>query len=257
MNLGKRLAIELFVATGVGAVLGLFGPFGSYASDLTPRMVNWIGFIVVGYLIFRPMIIVSGWLSEQTGMARWMARGFAMALASLPMTFMVIWMMNGFRLGWPRVQSEVVVLYGQVLLIGALVNWLFHVVFGKDAIPTEARTPPSPETPAPVPAKSDPPFFERLPAGFGPLLALAGEDHYVRAYGVERNTLILIRLRDAIAELEGVEGMQVHRSWWVARGAIQGKQRDGRNLRLVLKDATNVPVSREGAKLLAAQGWLG
>ncbi len=33
----------------------------------------------------------------------------------------------------------------------------------------------------------------------------------------DRSVLVLMPLRQAIAELEGVEGMQVHRSWWVVR----------------------------------------
>lgn len=255
MNLGKRLAIELFVATGVGAVLGLFGPFGSYVSPLAPRMANWMAFIVAGYLIFRPVIIVSGWLTDQTGIATWMARGIALALASLPTTFMVIWMSNGFRLGWPNDQGEVAVLYGQVLLIGLLINWLFHVMFGrKDA--EEASVSLLPKTPSRPEPQPEPAFFARLPSGFGPLFALAGEDHYVRAYGEARDTLILIRLRDAIAELEAVEGMQVHRSWWVARSAIAGTERDGRNLRLILKSDIKVPVAREAVKALTDEGWL-
>ena len=256
VNLGKRLAIELFVATGIGAVLGLFGPFGTYGFGLGLRMAYWIGFIIIGFLIFRPLIVVGGWLTEQTGMARGMARGLALALASLPMTLMVSWMLNGFRLGWPTNQGELAVLYAQVLLIGVLVNWLFHGVFGDGTAPDEANVKPPPEAPEPVDTKAEPAFFARLPAGFGPLLALGGEDHYVRAYAKGRDTLILIRLRDAIAELEGVDGVQVHRSWWVARDAIAGQERDGRNVRLILAGGQKVPVSRDGVKLLAETGWI-
>jgi hypothetical protein len=38
-----------------------------------------------------------------------------------------------------------------------------------------------------------------------------------------------MRLSDAVAELEGIEGAQTHRSWWVAKMAVEGAQRgDGR-----------------------------
>ena len=167
-----------------------------------------------------------------------------------------MWMMSGFRFGWPSDQGAVPVLYGQVLLIGVLANWLFHVMFGGAAAVVEAMAAPPPETSTPPEIKPEPAFLARLPTGFGSLLALGGEDHYVRAYAQGRDTLILMRLRDAIAELEDVDGVQVHRSWWVARDAVQGLERDGRNLRLILRGGTKVPVSRDGAKLLAAQGWL-
>ena len=256
MILFRRLAIELFVAAAIGTVLGLFGPFGTYGFGLGPRMAYWMSFIIIGYLIFRPLIVVSGWLTEQTGMARWMARGLALALASVPMTLMVSSMMNGFRTAWPTNQDELAVLYAQVLLIGVLVNWLFHSVFGNGEVLDEVNLPPPPKAPEPVAAKAEPAFLARLPIGFGSLLALGGEDHYVRAYGQARDTLILIRLRDAIAELEGMDGMQVHRSWWVARAGIAGHERDGRHMRLVLAGGVKVPVSRDGVKLLGETGWI-
>jgi len=41
--------------------------------------------------------------------------------------------------------------------------------------------------------------------------------------------LILLRLSDAIEELAGLEGEQVHRSWWVARDGVTEVERgDGR-----------------------------
>ena len=60
------------------------------------------------------------------------------------------------------------------------------------------------------------------------------EDHYVRAHTMLGSDLVLLRLRDAIAELDGIEGAQVHRSWWVARDVVEGVEREGRKLRLLL-----------------------
>lgn len=89
------------------------------------------------------------------------------------------------------------------------------------------------------------------------MLALSSEDHYVRAHSETSTTLILIRLRDAIAELDpAVDGMQVHRSWWVAREAVTGQKRSDRTLRLVLHNGMEVPVSRERIADLKASGWL-
>jgi DNA-binding LytR/AlgR family response regulator len=65
-----------------------------------------------------------------------------------------------------------------------------------------------------------------------------------------------MRLSDAIAELDGVEGLQVHRSWWVARDAVDEVKRDGRNLRLRLSNGVEAPVSRNRANDLKSAGWL-
>ncbi|MBX3498214.1 MAG: LytTR family transcriptional regulator DNA-binding domain-containing protein [Alphaproteobacteria bacterium] len=61
--------------------------------------------------------------------------------------------------------------------------------------------------------------------------------------------LILLRLRDAVAEL------QVHRSWWVAHGAVQAANRDGQKLTLILRNGLEVPVSKSRREVVGAAGW--
>ena len=56
--------------------------------------------------------------------------------------------------------------------------------------------------------------------------------------------------------MDGVDGAQTHRSWWVARDAIRSSRRDGRNLRLVLHNGLEVPVSRTGVAKLKQLGWI-
>jgi DNA-binding LytR/AlgR family response regulator len=69
------------------------------------------------------------------------------------------------------------------------------------------------------------------------------QDHYVQARTALGTTLILMRFRDAVAEL-GDSGVQVHRSWWAAFGAMEAIERDGRGARLRLRGGATLPVSR-------------
>ena len=83
-----------------------------------------------------------------------------------------------------------------------------------------------------------------LPPAIGTeLVLLRMEDHYVRAVTVEGQSLILMRLSDAVTELGDYPGLQVHRSWWVAVEAIRSVDRDGKRLSLVMSDGSHVPVS--------------
>lgn len=66
-----------------------------------------------------------------------------------------------------------------------------------------------------------------------------------------------MRMRDAVAELDGLEGMQTHRSWWVARAAVEGSERENGALRLKLRNGLIVPVARATAPEVKAAGWLG
>ena len=63
-------------------------------------------------------------------------------------------------------------------------------------------------------------------------------------------------LAEALFELEGVEGAQVHRSWWVARAAIAQARRGEGRATLTLKDGSKVPVSRTYARRLRERSWL-
>jgi DNA-binding LytR/AlgR family response regulator len=64
-----------------------------------------------------------------------------------------------------------------------------------------------------------------------------------------------MRLGDAIAAVETLDGAQTHRSWWVARPAVASVSRgDGRAV-LTLSNGVEAPVSRTYAPKLREAGW--
>ena len=82
------------------------------------------------------------------------------------------------------------------------------------------------------------------------------EDHYVRVHTMLGSALVLMRLRDAMALMGETEGMQVHRSWWVARGAVEAVLREGRNIRLRLPRGIEAPVARAQVSALRDARWI-
>jgi hypothetical protein len=100
-------------------------------------------------------------------------------------------------------------------------------------------------------------FLDRLPPRLGrDLICLQMEDHYVRAHTAKGSDLVLTPLKDAIAELADTDGLQVHRSWWVARSAVVEPVASGRKISLRLTNGLEVPVSRASVAKLRAAGWL-
>ncbi|MBO81287.1 LytTR family DNA-binding domain-containing protein [Citromicrobium bathyomarinum] len=255
----RKLLIDLSVMTIVGVILALIGPFGSADAPLAVRLVSWLLFAWVGYAVYNPI----GWAVEQLHrslhlpeIGLWIA---GCLIATIPMTA-IVWAI-GF---WPRpvpmpTGEQALEAYINVLIIGASITVLFHLIErSKQAPPAAAaerpaaaaRTAPL-DAPAPQPA-----FLERLPGHLGTdLIALEMEDHYVRAHTALGSELVLMRMRDAVAELQGIEGAQVHRSWWVARDAVEDVKREGRNLRLVLPGGIEAPVSRARVTELKQAGW--
>jgi DNA-binding LytR/AlgR family response regulator len=90
----------------------------------------------------------------------------------------------------------------------------------------------------------------------GRLVRLAVQDHYVEVHTERGMHLLLMRLSDAIDEAEGVPGLRVHRSHWVALESIAAARREGGRVVLVLRDGATVPVSRAHVTELREAGVL-
>lgn len=99
-------------------------------------------------------------------------------------------------------------------------------------------------------------FMQRLPVKYrtADLWAVSSEDHYLRIHTSLGEELILMRLADAMRDLGGTDGLQTHRSWWVARDGVADVRRKGGKLFLVLKSGTEAPVSRTYAPAVREAG---
>lgn len=269
----RRWGVELAVLGGAMLVLALLGPFGSFARPVETRLLQWGIAIAGGYVFFRPVIAAGRAFAAQSGMPVGVAIALACGFASIPTSVIVALAWTGFR--WHGVTiADLAGLYPQVLIVGATLTVVQLLVRRAAPLPPaaapDASVDPEPAVTSPLvafdeapPAVAVPgpvgraPFLDRLPAHLGDtLLCLENEDHYVRAHTPAGSALILIRMRDAVAELEGVPGERVHRSWWVARDAVAAAVRQDRNLRLRLVDGREVPVARSSVATLRERGWL-
>ncbi len=93
------------------------------------------------------------------------------------------------------------------------------------------------------------------PANRGALMSLQSQDHYVEVVTSHGQELLLMRLADAIDEAGTTNGMQTHRSWWVARAAVARLARADGRYEVILHDGRQVPVSR--GKQSDVLAWLG
>ena len=89
------------------------------------------------------------------------------------------------------------------------------------------------------------------------LQAIEAEDHYCRLHlAGGRSVLVLHRFGDALAEVAGFDGAQVHRGAWVSANGVVAAKRDGRRWLLLLTDGAEIPVSARFAGAARARGWL-
>jgi hypothetical protein len=88
-------------------------------------------------------------------------------------------------------------------------------------------------------------FLSRLPREMGrQIISLSMQDHYVRVTTDRGSVMVLIRFSDAVKELAGHPGAQVHRSHWVANGKAKRLLRENNRTIIELIDGRRLPVSR-------------
>lgn len=266
--LARRIIIDLAVMTAIGVFLALIGPFGSIAAPLPERMVTWIGFAWLGYACYRPMQSIVSWGERTLALPRWGLLIASSLVGTVPMTVAVL-AINSDPLGtlrWPGLDVAMAT-YFSVLVIGGAVTLLFNLVqVGPRLAVPEVASATLPVSHPPVPAPflapdlaglPTNPLFDQLPPELGSdIIALEMEDHYVRVHTALGSALVLMRLRDAVVLIGDCEGMQVHRSWWVARGAVEDVLRDGRNIRLKLARELEAPVARAKVADLRDARWI-
>ena len=243
------------------ALLVYLGPFGTWALlPFSERLPFWLTTVgpnwIVGYIAFS----VTSLKFRERGWSAWAGFVLAAAVAALPGTG-TVWLAVAVYLDYrPSGVSGVVGLYGQVfvlhLIIGSLV---FRLIDGALRRGVKEELPPSDGStelaPRPAPEAA---LLARLPArSRAELLHLRMQDHYVEVHTAAGSEMLLLRFRDALSEVEGVNGLQVHRSHWVARKAVAGvERRGGGRITLRLVNGSRVPVSRSFAPLLKSRGWI-
>ncbi len=223
---------------GTGAFLGPFGLVGYWGAAIG---VNWLIAVVVISFSVRVM--------AKAEKPSWTGTVIGALAAAVPGTGVVFVLESGFG---RAIESAGTLLYVYscvalvMLVVGFLVSRLIEEPLRRTAEPQAAPRKPGGAL-----------FLERLAPSLGrELLHLHMRDHYVEAHTAKGSELILLRFSDALREVDRLDGMQVHRSHWVAARAVAGASRRGGRTLLRLVNGAEVPVSRTFAPALRARGWI-
>ena len=257
-SLPRRLALHALGAAGVALVVATIGPFGTF-SRFAPadRYLYWM---IIIPLNWAQICLATASVSRLGATARWPGVAVVAAgclIASVPAAFEVLWLERWFAARDAHALS-VAVLWPYVALLSLVITLPIYGFAPRSAwlVRREPEAVPATE-PEPTPGAGAPNFVNRMPQKLrGGLLCVAAEDHYLRVHTTAGSALILYRMADAVSELAGVDGLQVHRSFWVAAGAVRGIERSGRRVSLKLSNGLVVPVSRTFLGRVRAAGWL-
>ncbi|MDY6924363.1 MAG: LytTR family DNA-binding domain-containing protein [Pseudomonadota bacterium] len=245
-RLRARFDRNLGVALGAAALLALTGAFGTAGVPLWLRFAYWAPLILAGALwggLCSRMIGDRLDPDEQP----WLTVA-AMSAAIAGPVVVLVWLFTGLVFeGLIYPVSRLAGFVGPVLVVTVALSAV-NVFMGR-AVPVQTHAGAGGIAPAR--------FLDRLPPKLrgATLHAVQAEDHYLRLHTDRGSDLILMRLSDAVAELEGLEGARTHRSWWVARDAVREASRGDGRAALTLEGGLVAPVSRRYARALREAGW--
>ena len=243
----RRMSVDAAVLVALGLFMGAVGPFGGAALPPIERYPYWLACILGGGLIG---VAIDETLGRR--IAGFAARVAATSLVMTPPVALYVFGVARTVFGRGQHLPDVPAFLWQVLVISALVMSVRALVWRRPKPVVQTRTvvaPPLPEAEAA--------FRQRLSARrrAARLIAIEAHDHYLRVHTDAGVELVTLRFADALAELAGAHGLQVHRSWWVAGEAIEAVRwrRGGGEARLA--GGLTVPVSRAHAPALKTVGW--
>ena len=229
-------------------MMALAGPFGSYEQvPLHRRLAVWVVITALAIVLTTAIrvFVYTFWKIEDY----WRGGTLTALIAALVLTLPL------YRLAQVSGNAHLTMPPGLIEIGG----FIFCLTMGFNALRHGLETDglsgfvDGDEAPAPL----LPRLALRLPDECrGPVLRISGRDHYVDVTTACGEASLLMRFSDALAELEGVDGMQVHRSHWVAADAVIGGGREGGRVVLRLTDGGRVPVSRTYMAEVEARGWL-
>lgn len=239
-------AVTVAALAGIAIVLGVSGPFGTLdAFALIPRLAYWAAVV--------PLTYAAGFLGTRAA-HRHLPKGpriLRIALAALGAALGVtpVLAVLNLALGIPLGGAQSVILGFAAVYVICLVVEGVGTVLSDHRAPAQQGQVTSPTQP--------PALLSRLPLDKrGDLLALSAQDHYTSVLTSKGRSLVLMRLADAVAEAVPTEGVQIHRSHWVAQAAIAQVHRTGDGGEVTLTNGETLPVARARLGDLRALGLL-
>lgn len=146
--------------------------------------------------------------------------------------------------GWAAIRDYSVA-KGVAATPGTMLFWVsFNYMLFRFGVPRFGfgEAPNEPTKAAAALPSLDPLIAKLRPEIRGPILAVQAEAHFIRVYTTRGEDLVHHRFGDAVSALSALPGKRVHRSWWVASGAIDPHASS--SSQLVLSNGLRVPVGR-------------
>lgn len=261
---GMARGVAFWIVVG-GAVLiaAVAGPYYTLERLSFPeRLVYWGMVIGVSSLVMTFLSVLAHRVTAARGW-NWALVALLAGTAGVLPVLGTVWLADGlataFGSGGVRIGTLAAYVAPSVIGVTLAVNAYIEV--------QERRAPLASAVPQAVSGQAAPTVLQgKLPHHLGrEIVAVRAQDHYLEVTTPKGSCMVLMRLGDAVRDLEGLNGMQVHRSWWINLAHVARTERGANGPEIVLTTGGRVPVGRSyraafraavtpGAANLRAQG---
>ena len=242
----------------VGVFIGFLRPFGMDSLPFHLTILYWVLVCFAGYLLYRPFIEFGERFLAKYCSSRIVRTAISVVVASAVFSLivpMITWGIFSYETDY---RTQYFSIFAKALVIGSaltLVGYVQeYVKMQQDRLAeNERKTEEIHEEIAQQEAIEQQAFIDLLPIEKrGKLVCLEMSDHYVKVHTDKGHHMLLMRFKDALDRLQNVDGIQTHRSWWVATNQITATTKEGRKQMLVMSNQIKVPVSRTYADAVKA-----
>jgi hypothetical protein len=245
----------LAIWIGISTILVLTGPFGTYELWSWPRRIGyWSGILALAIVL---TVIVRGVIQRLSGDRSMLVIETATALVFSALFTPVVCRLTAF-LAPPDLPVDLTfgAMFPVILPISLSVGAI-HFAQSLAARRTGRIRPTDVRAAGDTPGR--PALARRIPNLNGAAICwLRSDNHHLQVLLSDgRQIRLLIRLADAVNEMEGVPGVCTHRSHWVSLAAVTGFRIEKARPFLILASGDAVPVSRTYRPRVEAAGLLG
>lgn len=258
---------SLILASGLLATTGPYQTFG--LMSLWERLAFWTPTTIASVVALTFLAYLVRALDRHQKL-HWLFRANLVAFVGLAPVAFLAWLVIELEIGTtrPALQHilELAVLSSPVVFgVTISLHYLVRRSAAKSALRdaklakaviqrTSSATPAAPFMPQPnIDADFSSRFVEEIPNRLRDrmppeldteIVCVQAQNHYINVTTTLGTARILMRMGDAEADLTGLNGLRVHRSWWVNLPHIAGTQPRGASISLTLSTGQTVPVGR-------------
>lgn len=247
----KKVSKDLLLVLAISLFIGFLAPFGMNSFPVYLSFAYWVITCLIGYFIYAPIVYFFNKLTVTYIKKEYFRVGIATLLASIVMALtipVVIWIFFDIFIDY---RESFLGIFSKTIVIGTVIT-IVHIVLNHNKqqklllVESEKKLIEKEQLSSEKSHQGTIWLMQQLPIEKrGKLLCLEMSDHYLKVYTEKGHHLVLMRFKDVLARLnDDKNGMQTHRSWWVALDAIEKVEKVNRKVSLLLTNQVHVPVSR-------------